>query len=140
MPRRLEHAYSVTVDMDDERSVFQGHLRIVRSAKRARFLRKRGVEVDCYSNPMGIGGVASRFWAWFETDTSYEQRMLARGVRSRLRARIRKAQREHKLNWVDGLLTGLYWQTYGRARRPDPLKHDPATFVARWGNIEVELE
>lgn len=56
----------------EARLVFEGHLRIVRSAKRARTLRKRGVEMDCY------GSVLNRYWVWFETNESYDARAAVR--------------------------------------------------------------
>lgn len=93
--RALPHAYSAWVDdpmhpdgpyMGEARQVFQGRMRIVRNPRRARLLKRRGVELDCYTNPMGLGGVAKRFWVWFETLESVEARQLVKRLRGRVRS------------------------------------------------------
>jgi hypothetical protein len=152
MPKRLESAYSVTVDMDDERSVFQGHLRIVRSARRARALRKRGVEVDCYNNPLGLGNGPTRFWTWYETEPSYDARAAERKRRALLRRAIREAKATGGLDWVDALLRRIR-VTIVAPENPNGLTYDmskasvyydistPEARAQAWAEShEVELE
>lgn len=138
MPKALEHAYSVTVDMDDERSVFQGHIRFVRSARRARALRKRGVEVDCYNNPLGLGNGPTRFWVWYETLESYEARAAARKHRALVRRAVREAQRDYGLDWVDALLRRIRVSIVA-PENPGGLTYDMSKAFLRY-DIEVDIE
>lgn len=89
MPRALEHACNE-----------DGQMRIVRNPRRARLLKRRGVKLDYYNNPLADTG-AKRFWVWFETNESFEYRAHSRRLAAR---HIRKATSEAKLRWVDAFL------------------------------------
>lgn len=106
MPKALESAHSqwvVDPDTRNERLTFVGHMRIVRSKRRAKLLRKRGVELDAYAHPTG----AWQFWCWYETNASYDVRALRRKMERKLARHIRDMRREHGLDWADALLRGL---------------------------------
>lgn len=119
MPKALPHAHSTFQPADEgtfgeDRNVFEGRLRIVRSARRARLLKRRGVELDCYNNPLAFGNGPTRFWAWYETYESVAARAEVRKTRNLMCRAIRKAKREHGLNWVHGLLESTFYQTHAR--------------------------
>lgn len=154
MPKRLESAYSAWVDdpahpdgpyAGEARQVYEGHMRIVRNARRAKLLKRRGVEVDCYTNPMGIGGVAKRFWVWFETQASYNARMRQRKLVRSLRAKTRDAQRLHGQKWVHHLLLDVL-RPYQRAvllapENPGGLTYDMTKAKVLYvPDVDVDLE
>lgn len=67
---------------DDGYPVWLGHMRIVRSRKRMRTLKRRGVPML----HLGVGerapvGTRNGPWAWFETDDSVEARKFVALVR-----------------------------------------------------------
>lgn len=86
MTRALQHAYPHWVDLDPYfpsadggREVFDGHMRIVRNARRAKLLRRRGVPLMTMAGDVARdGSPARKYWAWFETDESYTRRMSKR--------------------------------------------------------------
>lgn len=123
MPKALEHAYSEYVQSEDggDRAVFVGHLRIVRNARRARLLKRRGVEMDCYESH------TRKYWVWYETEHSFRTRALARRVARSLRRKVRLHQRIAGLAWVESFLRDVFVA---------PL--DP-TFVQQFGHAPRSL-
>jgi hypothetical protein len=81
-------------DADTERYIWGGHMRVVRSRKRMRRLKRRGVPMlhlgygdgtPAQQTPTGRGLVAFGPWGWFESFETRDKRMLARQERAQVR-------------------------------------------------------
>lgn len=101
MPKALEPAYSEQL-VGEDHAVFVGHLRIVRNARRARLLKRRGVELDCYESH------TRKYWVWYETVASFEARTAARRVARALRRKVRLHQHIAGLAWVESFLRDVF--------------------------------
>lgn len=125
--RALQHAYpyveadenegGATYDMDTARLVYQGQLRIVRSRKRMRTLKRRGVPMMHLGYGDGTSQQQERSplgnlvrqgpWAWFETDESAITRRFDRALTRHVRRRpwFERAKRVPKYRVTIGALT-----------------------------------
>lgn len=100
MPKRLQHTNSPGADT--------GHMRVVYNARRARLLHKRGVDLTRYDNGMRGPYGPHRFWVWWESADSYNERQRTNRSKSVLGRAIREARKAGGLDWVRHLLTGLH--------------------------------
>lgn len=93
-----------------------GHARVVRSARRARLLRKRGVVLARLCDTNVATGRQDRYWAWFESDASYASRKMARERKSAAKRSMRAAGWPLRLDWVERLLNNVATEYHTRLK------------------------
>lgn len=106
-----------------------GTPRIVRSAKRARLLRKRGVPIFEKAG-LVVAEHCRRHWVWYEHKASYDARERRRKIRNARRRTVRRLRLSHGMRWLDALLT---------VTLPNRLADDFASVERRITPEEVEF-
>lgn len=88
--RRLQHA----------QTCLGSRARLVRNARRAAKLRKRGVPIGRVHLPFASG----KLWIWYESEVGYIQRTVESRIRKALRRKVRLHRDAAGLQWVEALL------------------------------------
>lgn len=101
-----------------------GYARIVRSRKRAKLLRKRGVILVATYEFVPRRNHVARVWVWYESELSFDQRRTVRHMRALLHRKVREHQAKAGQSWVDSLLSELGPYMNGLEPRDDNFEVD----------------